>query len=327
VRSEKGASEGEGVRMKGIKTVSLGLALSSFIVNAWGEEICARAPDITAMQAAAVQQELMVAAFSCNDFGLYNSFVVTYQKALQDSDKALEAYFLRRNADTGAADYHSFKTKLANSYSLRSSDDAKVFCGRTLRVFRAALNEGPKTLAEFVMAQPVSFTHGYDSCGEQIAGGAMLARGPELAVAAAPVPVPAVATAAATPAAIAAVVPAMTEPKPIPEARTLAEAAPLPRNTEIIAPPAPEQRAAPTQNVEGQNAGSYNVGGYSARNNTQRYVPPPPPRDPRVRRYDARDAYPPPPRESGYSTRYGERDPYYRNAYDRWYEYYYYRRR
>ena len=52
----------------------------------------------------------MVAAFSCNDFGLYNSFVVTYQKALQDSDKALEAYFLRRNAGTGVADYHSFKT-------------------------------------------------------------------------------------------------------------------------------------------------------------------------------------------------------------------------
>jgi hypothetical protein len=285
--------------MQGIKTVSLGLALSSFIVNAWGEEICARAPDITAMQAAAVQQELMVAAFSCNDFGLYNSFVVTYQKALQDSDKALEAYFMRRNADTGAADYHSFKTKLANSYSLRSSGDAKVFCGRTLRVFRAALNEGPKSLSEFVMAQPVSFNQGYDSCGEQIAGGAMIARLPETAIAAAPI----------------LAMPPFPEARTVPEAQALTEAPPsvsaVPRNGEIIVPPAPSGET------------------YAARD-TQRYTRPTPPPQPQVRRYDARDSYgppPPPSGSSGYSNRYGERDPYYRNAYDRWYEYYYYRRR
>jgi hypothetical protein len=277
--------------MQGIKTGVLGLALSTFIGNALAEEICARAPDITAMQAAAVQQELMVAAFSCNDFGLYNSFVITYQKSLQDSDQTLQDFFLRLNADTGAADYHSFKTKLANSYSLRSSGNAKVFCGRALQVFRAALNEGTKSLAEFVLAQPVSFTANYDACGERIPGGAMIARAAGPAVAATP---------------ILAAAPLMPEVPP--------SAAPVQHNAEIIAPPEPDQKNLSTQND--------NV--YSARN-TDRYTPPPPP--PRIRRYDARDAYGRPPSDSyGYSNRYGERDPYYRNAYDRWYEYYFRRR-
>jgi hypothetical protein len=282
--------------MQGIKTGVLGLALSTFIGNALAEEICARAPDITAMQAAAVQQELMVAAFSCNDFGLYNSFVITYQKALQDSDRALQDFFLRLNADTGAADYHSFKTKLANSYSLRSSDNSVAYCGNTLRVFRAALNEGPKSLAEFVLAQPVPFTANYDACGERIPGGATIARAAGPAVAATP---------------ILAEAPIMPEAPP--------SAAPVQRNAEIISPPQPDQKNLPAQND--------NV--YSARD-TGRYAEPPPQQQPqpRVRRYDARDAYarPPPSDSYGYSNRYGERDPYYRRAYERWYEYYYGRR-
>ena len=294
--------------MRGLKTGVLGLAFSSFIANAWAEDFCARASDITAMQAAAVQQELMVAAFSCNDFGLYNSFVVTYQKALQDSDHALQEFFLRRNADTGAADYHTFKTKLANAYSLRSSDNSAAYCGNTLRVFRAALNEGPKTLAEFVLAQPATFVAGYDACGERIEGAAMTAR------AAAPPPPPANAPilAAAPAAPVAPVKQAVSEPPPKPAPTTAAVA----RNAEIPAPAEPDQKSLSTR--------SDNV--YAARS-ARRYAPPPPPPSPQIRRYDARDRYAQPSDDYGYSNRYGERDPYYRRAYDRWYEYYYYRRR
>ena len=290
--------------MRGIKTGVLGLAFSSFIANAWAEDLCARASDITAMQAAAVQQELMVAAFSCNDFGLYNSFVVTYQKALQDSDRALQEFFLRRNADTGAADYHTFKTKLANAYSLRSSDNSAAYCGNTLRVFRAALNEGPKTLAEFVLAQPATFVTGYDVCGERIAGGAMTAR-----ATGAPPEANAPILAAAPAAPVQPVAQAVTETPP-----TTAEVA---RNAQIAAPPERDQKALSTK--------PDNV--YAARSAPRYTPPPPPPQNPPVRRYDARDRYGRPSDDSGYSTRYGERDPYYRNAYDRWYEYYYYRRR
>ena len=117
---------------------------------------------------------------------------------------------------------------------------------------------------------------------------------------------------------VLATAPAVTERQA--GGRTAPNAAPAQRNTEIIVPPATDSKVVASPNADV----------YGARN-TQRYIPPPPPsRAPQVRRYDARDEYgptPPPRNSSGYSNRYGERDPYYRNAYDRWYEYYYYRRR
>jgi hypothetical protein len=40
----------------------------------WAADVCARAPDLVALQVAALQQQLMVAALTCNDVSLYNSF-------------------------------------------------------------------------------------------------------------------------------------------------------------------------------------------------------------------------------------------------------------
>jgi hypothetical protein len=280
--------------MQGIKTGILGLALSSFVGNAWAADACARLQDITAMQAAAVQQELMVAAFTCKDDGLYNSFVITYQGDLQRSDRALLDFFLRVNTVTGTADYHSFKTRLANSYSLRSTSNERLYCTAALRTFRAALNEGRKSLAEFVMAEPVSFNGNYDSCGERIEGGAMTAQ-----IAA---PAPQVA--------------AVTSESVVAGGVGVAAVAPN-------APAAKQQAVAPA-GTDSKSASVQNGNTYSTRN--RGYIPPPPPA--RARRYDARGSYERPPSDSyGYSNRYGDRDPYYRNPYDRyWYGYYYGRR-
>jgi hypothetical protein len=279
--------------MQGIKSGVLGLALSTFIGNAWAADVCARAQDLTALQVAAVQQELMVAAFTCNDFGLYNSFVIGYQKPLQDSDQALQAFFLRLNPATGAAEYHTFKTKLANSYSLRSSGNGKAYCGNALRVFHAALNEGSKSLAEFAMAQPASFAVNYDVCGERIPGGAMTAK------TAAPALAPVIAPLAAAPNVISA------------EADS---------GVAVVGGTA---QSSPDRN------NSY----YSSQNGGRYAAPPPPAPQQSARRYDARDPNDRSSSDSyGYSNRYGERDPYYRNPYDRyWYgappQYYYLRRR
>jgi len=289
-----------------LRTVVLGLALSSFIDNAWAQDVCARAQDITALQAAAVQQELMVAAFACNQSGLYNSFVVAYQKDLQDSDRALQAFFLRLNEATGAADYHTFKTKLANSYSLRSTGNARSYCGIALRAFRAALNEGKKTLAEFVLAQPVSLTANYDSCGERIEGGAMLAQAAVPAT-------PPVATLAS------AVTPEV--PPALPEAAVPSVLPSRPDGGNVSAQTSGRTQPDPTAKA------------FSARNRERpSYAPPPA----NARRYEARDRYARDPYARGnadsygYSNRYGERDPYYRNPYDRYGnapQYYYLRRR
>src|SRR5262245_1190557 len=97
---ESGTTDGEGVRMKGIRTGVFGLALSSVVATATAAEVCATAQDLTAMQVAAVQQKLMVAALSCNDVSLYNDFVGAYQRDLFAADQALQAFFLRLNAET-----------------------------------------------------------------------------------------------------------------------------------------------------------------------------------------------------------------------------------
>ncbi|MBV9692536.1 MAG: hypothetical protein JO261_02430, partial [Alphaproteobacteria bacterium] len=77
---------------------------------------CARAPEALALKTAAMQQQLMVAALYCNDVGLYNRFVVSYQRELQESDAALLGFFQRGHG--GSSAYHAYKTGLANDYSL-----------------------------------------------------------------------------------------------------------------------------------------------------------------------------------------------------------------
>jgi hypothetical protein len=129
-----------------------------------------------ALQTATVQQHFMVAALACNTADLYNSFVKAYRGDLQKSDGALQAYFLRRDARNGVADYNSFKTKLANVYSARSAGNLKSFCRSATASIATALKD-KANLAELVSSQPISIDDSYTSCGEHVPGGAMVARG------------------------------------------------------------------------------------------------------------------------------------------------------
>src|SRR3954468_10180968 len=172
--------------MKRIRTGVVGLALSSVVANATAAELCATAQDLTAMQVASVQQKLMVAALSCNDSALYNEFVVAYQPDLLASDLALQAFFLRLNAETGASDYDSFKTKLANNYSLRSGGNTRAYCRTAQATFKAALAKNRPALRTFVLSQPMTVDARYAVCGETVAGGSVLMGPVQAAVAAAP---------------------------------------------------------------------------------------------------------------------------------------------
>jgi hypothetical protein len=154
--------------------------------TAWAAEVCARAPDIVALQVAALQQQLMVAALTCDDVSLYNSFVITYQKDLVASDEALQAFFDRFGSEEGAPAYHSFKTKMANLYSARSATDKRRFCASARASFAPALKAEKMSLASFAMSQPSSVNEPYTNCGETVAGGAMATRTPAVA----PVPPP-----------------------------------------------------------------------------------------------------------------------------------------
>jgi hypothetical protein len=160
------------MRRKRLKVAAAVLAISGIAGEAWAETVCAGAQDLTALQVAAVQQQLVVAALACeaDDITLYNSFVTTYQRELIASDEALQAYFLRRAPATGTDDYNAFKTKLANGYSVRSADNRAGFCGKAEALFHEALAGRKRSLAVFALAQPMLVDAGYAICGDTVKG-------------------------------------------------------------------------------------------------------------------------------------------------------------
>jgi hypothetical protein len=168
------------MRFPGKATVA-GLSLSLTAGTAWAADVCARAPDLVALQIAALQQQLMVAALTCDDVSLYNSFVTTYQKDLVASDQALQAFFDRFGTEEGTPAYHSFKTKMANLYSARSASDKKRYCANVRATFGPALKAEKLSLASFAMSQPSTVSEPYTNCGDTVAGGAMVTRTPVVA--------------------------------------------------------------------------------------------------------------------------------------------------
>src|SRR5471030_1872652 len=89
---------------------------------------CIQDQDLTALRATALQQQLMVAGYSCHEATAYNRFVEIYRSQFLKSDAELMAFFVHRNAKTGSDDYNAFKTKLANVAAIRSANDTTTFC-------------------------------------------------------------------------------------------------------------------------------------------------------------------------------------------------------
>jgi hypothetical protein len=148
------------------------LATCSMAGEAWAETVCAGAQDLTALQVASLQQQLMVAALACekDDVTLYNSFVTTYQKDLISSDEALQAWFVRRAPVSGTEDYHAFKTRMANQFSVRSATNRPGFCNSADRMFHDALAGRKQSLAAFALSQPMSMDADYTVCGDTVRG-------------------------------------------------------------------------------------------------------------------------------------------------------------
>jgi len=157
------------------KASAAGLSLSLMAGTAWGAEVCARAPEVVALQVAALQQQLMVAALTCDDVSLYNSFVISYQEDLVASDGRLQDFFNRFGEEDGGAAYHAFKTKMANIFSARSAANKRQFCDSTRAAFAPALKAEKLNLASFALSHPSAVSEPYTNCGATVvAGGAMV---------------------------------------------------------------------------------------------------------------------------------------------------------
>jgi hypothetical protein len=130
---------------------------------------CATSSELTAIQAATIQQQLMVAALTCNQVQHFNAFQVSYSLELRRSDAALEHMFRRLYGARGEGEYHAFKTRLANDSSIRSIQDNQGYCRDAGVVFEAALVTDKPTLAGFVSGIEVSEPGPVNSCAMSVA--------------------------------------------------------------------------------------------------------------------------------------------------------------
>jgi hypothetical protein len=133
---------------------------------------CANPEEVSAIQTAAIQQELMVAALTCNEIDHFNAFQTGFNKELRTSDATLEHMFKRLfGGVSGEAQYHAFKTRLANDSSMRSIHNNVDYCQEARQVFSAALVSDKPALAVFVATIPVTDESPVNSCEIRVAGG------------------------------------------------------------------------------------------------------------------------------------------------------------
>lgn len=154
------------------KAGAIGLAVVMAASGAAAQPRCARVDEVTAIQAAAIQQQLMVAALTCNDVDRFNEFQTSFNKELRRSDAALLHMFRRLyGGSRGEAEYHAFKTRLANDSSIRSIHDNPGYCRDAGMVFDAALIADKPTLASFVSGIEVTEPGPVGSCAMSVAIG------------------------------------------------------------------------------------------------------------------------------------------------------------
>jgi hypothetical protein len=149
------------------RTIAVGaLLLTSCLVSGAADARrarCGNLEEVTAVQTAAVQQELMVAALTCHEIDRFNAFQTGYGPELRVSDARLASLFRRLyGARRGEAAYHTFKTKLANDSEMRSIHNNPAYCQEAGAMLSTALGSERPRLAAFVrnlnvtiQAQPV----------------------------------------------------------------------------------------------------------------------------------------------------------------------------
>lgn len=132
---------------------------------------CAKPAEVVAIQTAAIQQELMVAALTCNEIARFNEFQRGFGPELRISDATLARMFKRLyGARRGEAEYHAFKTRLANDNSMRSIHDNPGYCQEAGNILSSALAPNKPRLAEFAASIQVVERGPVDSCEVRVAG-------------------------------------------------------------------------------------------------------------------------------------------------------------
>ena len=146
----------------------LSLCASTAVAKRGHSTKCAAPAEVTAIAATSIQQELMVAALTCNQIANFNAFQTNFGPELRTSDHTLMQMFRRLYGGRGEAEYHAFKTRLANNSEMRSIHGNQDFCAAAGLVFAAALAAVKPTLGDFVSGVQVEDPSPVNSCQMQV---------------------------------------------------------------------------------------------------------------------------------------------------------------
>lgn len=154
----------------GVCTLAIvSLCTSAAIAKRSHSTKCAAPSEVTAIAATSIQQELMVAALTCNQIANFNAFQTNFGPELRASDRTLMHMFQRLyGGGRGEAEYHAFKTRLANNSEMRSIHGNQDFCTAAGLVFSAALAAAKPSLNDFVSGVQVEDPSPVNSCQMEV---------------------------------------------------------------------------------------------------------------------------------------------------------------
>ncbi len=127
---------------------------------------CAQPDEVTAIQTAVIQQELMDAALGCGEHAQqnFNAFQTSYASELRRSDADLLRMFKRvQGSKRGDAAYNLFKTDMASKAEIRRVRGMTDFCAAADLVFAAALAPEKPSLSDLVSGLQIQDTNADDN--------------------------------------------------------------------------------------------------------------------------------------------------------------------
>jgi len=151
---------------KSTKIISAALATVAMTTQAFAAGVCSRADETAGVKAEILQQQLMVAAYSCHLEGAYNAFVINYRPDLIAADGTAQSLFQRASA-RGADDYQSFKTQMANDFSM-DYQNQDGFCDNAQDMFQTAAEHRGGSLSSLMAALDFDGATPFDQCTRDV---------------------------------------------------------------------------------------------------------------------------------------------------------------
>lgn len=141
-----------------------------------GAPHCAEPAERDALNARALQTDLMVAALACDRRPDYNAFVLEHRGALAAHGRTMRAYFKRHYGRDGERLMNRFVTRLANDASSASNTDRALYCRVTSALF-AGLAGASAPAFDLLLRDPLlAARHGVAACGAAASPRALSAR-------------------------------------------------------------------------------------------------------------------------------------------------------